>query len=59
MSQIDERLFDLRVVERNIKRGKVTREQYEAWLASLEDCVELSTDTETVFISRIFDESDA
>ena len=58
MSTIDERLFDKRVVERNIKRGKITREQYEAWLASLEDCSELSVDTETVFITRIPDEEE-
>jgi len=58
MSTIDERLFDKRVVERNIKRGKVTREQYEAWLASLEDCGDLSEDTETVFITRIPDEEE-
>ena len=58
MSQIDERLFDKRVVERNIKRGKITREQYEAWLASLEDCTELSAETETVFVARIPDEDE-
>ena len=55
MSQIDASLFDKRVVERNIKRGKVTREQYEAWLAALEDCAELSEDTTTVFITRVQD----
>lgn len=58
MSNINERLFDKRVVERNIKRGKVTREQYEAWLSSLEDCAELSEDTETVFITRVPDEEE-
>ena len=58
MSQIDERLFDLRIVERNIKRGKVTRAQYNAWLESLEDSAEQSTETETVFVSRIPDEND-
>jgi hypothetical protein len=58
MSTIDERLFDKRVVERNIKRGKITRAQYEAWLASLEDSGEVSEDTETVFITRIPDEEE-
>lgn len=59
MSTIDERMFDKRVVERNIKRGKITRKQYEAWLASLEDCGELSVDTETVFVTRVPDEDEA
>lgn len=58
MSTIDERMFDKRVVERNIKRGKITRAQYEAWLASLEDSGELSEDTETMFITRIPDEEE-
>ena len=31
----DPRLFDLRVVERNIKRGLVTRKEYERFLKSL------------------------
>ena len=58
MSNINERLFDKRVVERNIKRDKVTRQQYEAWLATLEDCAEMSEDTETVFITRVPDEEE-
>ena len=58
MSNINERLFDKRVVERNIKRGKITRAQYDAWLASLEDSAELSEDTETVFVTRVPDEGE-
>jgi hypothetical protein len=33
----DVRLFDLRTVERNIKRGLITRKEYERHLKSLED----------------------
>jgi hypothetical protein len=36
----DPRLFDLRVVERNIKRGLVTRKEYERYLKSLADAAE-------------------
>ena len=35
-----DKLFDVRVVERNITLGKITREEYEAHLASLEDCAD-------------------
>lgn len=56
MSTINESLFDIRVVERNIARGKVTREQYEAYLSSLEDVSELGTETETLFVHRVEDE---
>jgi len=33
----DIRLFDLRTVERNIKRGVITRKDYERFLKSLPD----------------------
>jgi hypothetical protein len=33
----DARLFDLRTVERNIKRGLITRKDYEKFLKSLAD----------------------
>jgi len=33
----DIRLFDLRTVERNIKRGLITRKDYERFLKSLPD----------------------
>ncbi len=34
---IDPRLFDLRNVERNIKRGLITRKDYDKYLKSLGD----------------------
>lgn len=42
-------LFDVRVVDRNIVKGKITREEYEAHLASLEDCADLAEDAATRF----------
>ena len=36
----DVRLFDTRTVERNIKRGLITRKEYERFLKSLADAVE-------------------
>jgi len=33
----DVRLFDLRTIERNIKRGLITRKEYERHLKSLPD----------------------
>jgi hypothetical protein len=35
--QHDPRLFDLRNVERNIKRGLITRKDYEKYLKNLTD----------------------
>jgi hypothetical protein len=43
----DVRLFDLRTVERNIKRGLLTRKEYERYLKSLADAAEKMVPTET------------
>jgi hypothetical protein len=36
----DVRLFDLRTIERNIKRGLITRKEYERFLKSLPDAAD-------------------
>jgi hypothetical protein len=43
----DPRLFDVRTVERNIKRGLVTRKEYEKFLKSLPDAAEKVTPSES------------
>jgi hypothetical protein len=42
----DVRLFDLRIIERNIKRGLITRKEYERFLKSLPDATEKVAPTE-------------
>ena len=48
-----EKLFDQRIVERNIKRGIVSREQYQEYINSLEDCSDLAADMETKFLRKV------
>ncbi len=43
----DARLFDVRTVERNIKRGIITRKEYERFLKSLGDAAEKAAPTES------------
>lgn len=43
-------LFDVRIVERNITRGVVSREEYERWLESQEDAAELAENSSTHFV---------
>lgn len=45
-----DQLFDIRVVERNITRGKVTREEYEAFLAEIPDAADHQEISATNFI---------
>ena len=54
----DSRLFDVRTVERNIKAGKASREDYAKHLESLEDCAEFAEDTETQMILHRPDDED-
>lgn len=46
-ADFDESLFDIRKVERFIAEGRITREQYQAYVDSLEDC-SADADTSTV-----------
>ena len=46
----DNKLMDVRTVQRNIKSGKVTKEEYAKYLESLEDCADLADETETEMV---------
>ena len=43
-------LMDIRTVERNIKAGKVSQEEYQQYLESLEDCADEGEETETQMV---------
>ncbi len=46
----DNRLMDVRTVERNIKAGKVSKEEYAKYIADLEDCADLAEESETQMV---------
>ena len=48
-------LYDVRFVEHNIRRGLITRQQYQQYLDSLEDDAEHGADCETVFATPYAD----
>jgi len=52
----ENRLLDIRIIERNIKAGKVSREDYQKFLDSLEDCTDESEETETQMVLHVADE---
>tara|TARA_B100000900_G_scaffold361622_1_gene334450 strand:- start:1100 stop:1279 length:180 start_codon:yes stop_codon:yes gene_type:complete len=52
-------LMDIRTVQRNIKRGKVSQEEYQKHLDSLEDCADEAEETETQMILHKADEDAA
>lgn len=51
MSQLPLHMYDVRHIERFLAEGKVTREQYEAFLAEIEDCSENLEKSSVRFIS--------
>ena len=51
-------LFDLRVVERNIANGVVTRAAYEAWLEKQEDVSDRVVESNTRFVHTSGDQDD-
>lgn len=46
-NDINPKYLDVRTVEKNIERGLLTREQYNAWLASLPDDARAAAPTDT------------
>ena len=54
----DYQLLDVRTVERNIKAGKVSREDYQKHLETLEDCAEMGESTETQMVLHSRDDEE-
>ena len=59
MTANTDKIFDSRVVERNIKAGVISREDYEKYLSSLEDCADLADETETQMVFKVEGDDEA
>ena len=57
-TNIEENIFDQRIVSRHIKRGLVSKDEHQKYLDSLEDSAEHAEDCETVFSYRIESEDE-
>ena len=55
----EERLLDIRTVERNIKAGKVSAEDYQKYLEGLEDCADDAEETQTQMVLHLADAEEA
>lgn len=53
------KLFDLRVVERNIAKGLITRDEYEAYLQSIDDSAERAEKIESEFVENVLNQDGA
>ncbi len=55
----EDRLLDIRTIKRNIKAGKVSQEDYQKYLESLEDCADEAEETETQMVLHVADAEEA
>ena len=55
----EDRLLDIRMIKRNIKAGKVSQEDYQKYLESLEDCADEAEETETQMVLHLADAEEA
>ena len=58
MADKDDQLFDRRVVERNIEKGLVTREEYEDYLEGLDDTEDNAETIEAEFEAGLFEDDE-
>lgn len=58
MADQNEKLFDRRVVERNIDKGKITSDDYEAFVEALDDVEDNAETIESEFEAGIFEDDD-
>ena len=49
MNGKEENLFDRRIVNKNIERGLITKEEYEAFLEQLEDSIDKAAVVQATF----------
>lgn len=54
---MDEQQFDLRIIERKLDQNLITKEEYEAYLASLKDLAADAVPLESKFEEGIYGES--
>ena len=50
--------FDKRILDRNLKRGVITKEEYDKFIAAEEDCAENLEQSEVRFVHKIREEAE-
>lgn len=58
MAEKNEKLFDRRVVERNIEKGLITRDEYKAYLEGLDDVEDNAGVIEAEFEAGLFEDDE-
>lgn len=52
----NERLFDVRVLERNLQKGLITRKEYEKYVNDLQDASDNAEVIEAEFVEGVLDD---
>lgn len=51
-----DRKFDLRTLERYLDKGKITKQEYDSYVAALQDAQELSAEFQAQFVEGILEQ---
>ena len=57
MANVD-RKFDVRTLERYLREGKVTREEYDEYVQNLPDLADKAATVEATFVEGVLDDDD-
>jgi len=55
----NESVFDVRILERNLEKGLISREEYEKYLQALDDAEGNSTTLQSEFVEGVFERAAA
>lgn len=55
----NEQVFDVRILERNLEKGLITREEYDKYLKQLEDAEKNSVTLQSEFVEGVFERAAA
>lgn len=54
-----DKLFDVRLLDRNLQKGLITREEYDKHVGALDDAEDKGTAIEAEFVVGVLDDDDA
>jgi len=58
MAKLEDRKYDLRTLERNLRKGAITKAEYEAYINGLEDITDRGVAFDASFIEGVLDEEE-
>ncbi|MEM1350184.1 MAG: hypothetical protein AAGI01_16615 [Myxococcota bacterium] len=58
MAKLEDRQYDLRTLDRNLRKGTITKEQYDAYLSGLQDAQEHGVVFDASFVEGVLEDEE-